>query len=319
MTAVYFDSKMPDAERRAKLYAGDIFVFSPRPSTLTLIEFARELIEGAFAPLPPRTAQFNLSVERFVEVFGPLKPHFIHHPKTASLLRDVVADFVTDLDAIHVDVPRLRGATSDKYLTAGVGYAFPPHRDTWWSAPMAQLNWWLPIYEFSSESGMAFHPNYWARPVSNGSEEFNYYIYNSVGRKEAAKHIKADSRKQPGPREPMDLAEEIRIVCPAGGLILFSGAQMHSTVPNTSGLTRFSIDFRTVDLTDLENGRGAPNVDTRATGTSLRDFRRGRDGAAMPDEIVARYDSGEIPEGAVLVFKPDAQANEAAAQIASGR
>ena len=151
MTAVYFNSKMTDAERRGEIFAGDIFVFSPRQSTLALVDFARELIEAAFAPLPPRTAQFELSVERFVEIFGPLKPHFIHHPKTAALLRDVVAELGGDLNTVHVDVPRLRGATSDKYLTAGVGYAFPPHRDTWWSAPMAQLNWWLPIYEFSPE------------------------------------------------------------------------------------------------------------------------------------------------------------------------
>ena len=64
MTTVYFDSKMTDAERRAKLFEGDIFVFSPRPSTLALIDFARELLEEAFAPLPPRTAQFDLPVEK---------------------------------------------------------------------------------------------------------------------------------------------------------------------------------------------------------------------------------------------------------------
>ena len=46
---------------------------------------------------------------------------------------------------------------------------------------MAQLNWWLLIYEFSSELGMAFHPDYWTKPVSNGSEQFNDYRYNAVG------------------------------------------------------------------------------------------------------------------------------------------
>ncbi len=107
MTTVYFDSKMTE--------------FSPRQSTLELIDFSRELIEAAFAPLPPRTAQFELSVERFVEIFGPLKPHFIHHPKTAALMRDVVAELGGDLNTVYVDAPRLRGATSDKYLTAGVG------------------------------------------------------------------------------------------------------------------------------------------------------------------------------------------------------
>jgi hypothetical protein len=219
-------------------------------------------------------------------------------------MRNVVEELGSDLDATYVDVPRLRGATSDKYLTAGVGYAFPPHRDTWWSAPMAQINWWTPIFDFTSESSMAFHPNYWNKPVSNGSEEFNYYQYNAVGRKEAAKHVTTDTRKQPGPREPMDLENQIRVVCPPGGTIMFAAAQMHSTVPNTSGLTRFSIDFRTVDLVDLDKGQSAPKVDTFAEGTSLRDFRRARDGAAMPDDMVAKYDSGEIPEGAVLVFKP---------------
>ncbi len=79
---------------------------------------------------------------------------------------------------------------------------------------------------------------------------------------------------------------------------------MHSTVPNTSGRTRFSIDFRTVNLSDLKAGRGAPNVDTFAQGTSLRDFRRGSDGAALPEDVVASYDSGDKPEGAVLVFEP---------------
>ena len=53
MTTVYFDSKMTDAERRGKIFAGDIFVFSPRQSTLAFVDFARELIEAAFAPLPP--------------------------------------------------------------------------------------------------------------------------------------------------------------------------------------------------------------------------------------------------------------------------
>jgi hypothetical protein len=303
-TAIYFDSDIAPEERRKLLYAGDIFVFSPRPSTLALIDFARDLVETAFAPLDPRTAQFDMSVEKFVEIFGPLKPQFIHHPHTAELLRAAVKDFGCDPNETFVDVPRLRGVTSDSYLTAGVGYAFPAHRDTWWSAPLAQINWWLPIFDFTSDSSMAFHPDYWNRGIENGSEEFNYYEYNAVGRKDAAKHIKSDTRKQPGPREPIELNPQYRIVCQPGGMILFSGAQMHSTVPNTSGKTRFSIDFRTVDLVDLQAGISAPNIDTRSTGTSLRDFRRSKDGEPLPDDVVAKYDSGEIPEDAVLVFKP---------------
>jgi hypothetical protein len=317
MTTIFTDPLFPDDRRRQKLYGGDIFVGSPRPSTLALVDFARELIEEAFGALDPVQAQHELPVERFVEVFGPLKPRFIHHPKTKGLLRAVVEELGGDLEETYIDVPRLRGATSGGYLTAGVGYAFPHHRDVWWSAPLAQLNWWIPIYDFESESSMAFHPHYWDKGISNGSEEFNYYEYNAVGRAQASKHIGKDTRKQPGPREAVEPGPEIRVVCPVGGIIGFSAAQMHSTVPNTSGRTRFSIDFRTVNLADLIAGRSAPNVDSYCEGTSLRDFRRGRDHAPMPEEVIAKYDSGEIPEGAVLVFQPDPAVVAAAAAPAA--
>jgi hypothetical protein len=168
---------------------------------------------------------------------------------------------------------------------------------------MAQLNWWLPIYGLESESSMAFHPAYWSKGVKNGSAEFNYYTWNSDGRKNAAQHIKTDTRKQPKAEEPMELDPQIRIIVPPGGVILFSAAQMHSTVPNTSGRARYSIDFRTVNLADLRSGFAAPNVDSHPIGTSLRDFVRGSDGVPMPEDVVQEYDNAPAAEG-VLVYRP---------------
>jgi len=299
---VYLDAPISDALRRERLYQGQLFVYSPIPETLAVRDFAAEMIEEAFAPLDPVTAQFEMPVERFVEIFAPLKPKFIHHPKTKELLRAALNALGADAEETYVDVPRLRGVTSDAYLTAGVGYAHPAHRDTWWSAPLAQLNWWMPIYPFESESSMAFHPDYWTQGVENHSEDFNYYEWNTVGRAQAATQIHKDTRKQPHPPDDLAMDPQIRFVVPPGGLIVFSAAQMHSTVANTSGRSRVSIDFRTVNVADLRAGRSAPNVDTRAQGTSLRDFRRMNDGSAMPDDVVAQYDSGEVPQGAVLVF-----------------
>jgi hypothetical protein len=65
---------------------------------------------------------------------------------------------------------------------------------------------------------------------------------------------------------------------------------MHSTVPNTTQRTRFSIDFRTVNLDDLVNGNAAPNVDSECTGTTLRDFVRASDLSPLDDDIIARYE-----------------------------
>jgi hypothetical protein len=301
---IHIDSVVDDDARRSTLYEGALFIYSPRRSMLALIEFARDMICEGFKGKDPTTAQFEMPVEEFVRIFAPIKPAFIHHPKTMELMRDIAEEYGCDPMNTFLDVPRLRAVTSDAYLTSGVGYAHHAHRDTWYSAPLAQINWWVPIYPFTMESGMAFHPRYWSEPVENGSSEFNYYEWNRTSRANAAAHIKTDTRPQPKAKKPIELQPEIRYVTEPGGSILFSAAQMHSTVPNTSGRTRFSIDFRTVNLADLKAGKSAPNIDSHPVGTSLRDFVRCADLEKMPEDVVAKYDNAPNQEGAVLVYQP---------------
>lgn len=302
---IYMDSGVTDDERRRALYDGELFVYSPMQGALGLIEFAREMICDGFHRSDPTMAQFDMPVEEFVKIFAPIKPAFIHHPKTMKLMQEMLAGFGCDPEETYLDVPRLRAVTSDAYLTSGVGYAHHPHRDTWYSAPLCQINWWLPLYPIVAESTIAFHPRYWSEAVPNGSSDFNYYEWNRTSRGAAAQHIKSDTRPQPKALEPIDLNPEIRLVTEAGGSILFSAAQMHSTVPNTSGRTRFSIDFRTVNLADLRAGRAAPNLDSRPVGTSLRDFVRCSDLTPVPEEVVALYDNAPMDEAAVLVYQPE--------------
>ena len=301
---ILFDSILSDTVRRYRIYNGDIFVFSPRPSSVALCNLAREMIEEAFGSSNPEEAQHHLPVEEFVAILAPLKPKFIHHPESRRLIQGVLAEVNCDMEKSYLDVPRLRAVTHGGYLTSGVGYAHHPHRDTWYSAPMCQLNWWLPICPFQPESSMAFHPHYWSCAVKNGSTEFNYYQWNADGRKNAAQHIRTDTRKQPKPEEPMELDPQVRMVCEPGGIIIFSAAQMHSTVPNTSGRTRFSLDFRTIHLDDAASMSGAANIDSAPTGTSLRDFMRASDLERVPNEVVRLYESEE-PVAEAVVFRPE--------------
>jgi hypothetical protein len=81
-------------------------------------------------------------------------------------------------------VPRMRSATSGGYLTTGIAFAWHAHRDTWYSAPACQINWWVPIYDIESENAMAFHPRYWTQPVKNSSCDYNYYKWNKLYRGE---------------------------------------------------------------------------------------------------------------------------------------
>lgn len=290
--ALHCDAKASDDERRARLYRGEIFLYGPRPATMELCEFARELICDALEPHDPELAQHDLPVEQFAAILAELKPRFIHHPESKRLIRAVLAEFGCDAERTYFDVPRLRTSTSDGYLTSGIAYAFHPHRDTWYSAATCQLNWWLPVFELREDNGLALHPRYWAQPLRNGSREYDYAEWNRTSRFIAASQIGQDTRRQPKPEEEVDFSGELRPLCPAGGTLLFSGAQLHSSVANTSGRTRYSVDFRTVHLDEAERGAGAPNIDSSCSGTALGDFLRCSDLAQLPEKLIEAHARG---------------------------
>jgi hypothetical protein len=290
MPTIYHDAALDDQRRRHRLYGGDLFTFTRGESTAELCELARDLSAEAFGAYEPTVAQDNMPPEKFVEILAELKPEFIHHPRAKELIAGMLSELGCDLEKTYFDVPRLRTMAHGDYLNAGLAYQFHPHRDTWFSAPQQQLNWWLPVYEIEPENSMAFHPQYFDRPVINSSSEYDYDAWNRTGRQEAAKQVKKETRKQPRPEEPLDLEPDLRIVTPPGGTIVFSAAQLHSTVPNTTNRTRFSIDFRTVNLDDLVEGIGAANRDSDCTGTTLRDFLRASDLEPLPEDVIGMHD-----------------------------
>ena len=301
---IYYDATVSEDERRQQLYDGQLFVFSPRRSILDFVHFARSMIEDTFGDLDPRTAQDRMEVEHYADLLGKLKPAFIHHSESKRHVQLILEDLGCDREQTYFDVPRMRSSTSSGYLTTGIAFAWHAHRDTWFSAPPCQINWWLPIYELDSENAMAFHPSYWTERVANSSEGYNYYTWNKLYRGEnVAKLTKEDNRPLPRATEPIEIDPQIRLICPVGGLILFSAAQMHSSVPNTTGVTRFSIDFRTVHQRDVVQKKGAPNIDAACTGTVLRDFLRGTDLARLPDDVVSLYDNGVAVDGQ-LIYVP---------------
>ena len=80
---------------------------------------------------------------------------------------------------------------------------------------------------------MAFHPQYWNRPVKNSPKGYNYFLWNQQNRgAHVAKLLKEDPRPLQKPTEQFELDPQIRLIVPAGGIILFSGrrcAQVYRT------------------------------------------------------------------------------------------
>jgi hypothetical protein len=301
MSSVYFDPELSDEERRQRLYAGDIVILSATPGTKALVSLAKEMLEEAFAPHDPRKIHKHMTPEQVAAVLSDLKPSFIHHPECKKLISTIMSENGVALDKLYFDVPRLRSAYPSHFLSSGIAYAFHPHRDTWYSAPMCQINWWLPIYQLDANNSMGFYPRYYDQAVKNNSDIYNYYEWNTKNRATASQHIKEETREQPKPQQELDPLT-IRYLPAPGGVIVFSGAQLHETAPNTTDLVRYSIDFRTVHLDDVVARRGAPNIDSRSTGTTMRDYLRASDLQHLPEEIVRLYDDGTATVDQVLYF-----------------
>jgi hypothetical protein len=283
-TVVRYDPACTDDERRALLFAGELLVHPPTSATRALAAAGRALVEERFAPLDPRTAQFDLADPELGRAIADLTAAAARHPGLAVAVDAVLIAAGCDPERTYVHGPLLRIVTHGGYLAPwGVGTTYHPHRDTWISASASQVNWWLPLYPVGVDSCLAIYPDYWDRPVRNGSHGYDYPLWNDAATSGATRREAAIGlRGQPRAEEPIDPGGQLRLVCPAAGLLTFSAAHLHATVPNTSRATRFSVEFRSVHRDDVAGGRAAPDPDSAATGTWLRDFRRLADHASFP-------------------------------------
>ena len=287
MNLVRLNPALTNDELRAKLFEGEFVLLSPTKAFQALVAHARGMVNEAFPNQDPCLAQRHIPVEEFIQRAAPLKSRFTNDSKTKELIRDILKESGSDLNTTYFDVPRLRVVSSDGYLVSGVGYAYKAHRDTWYSSPRAQVNWWLPVYDLMPSQTMSMYPGYWNNPIANSSADFDYDEWIRVGRTNATKQGSVDNRKHPLPVEKVDSATEMRFVLKAAETLLFSASHLHATAPNSSGQTRFSIDFRTISLDDLKSGAGAPDPDNASKGTTLRDFIRAADFQPLPEDAVA--------------------------------
>jgi hypothetical protein len=305
MVNVHIDPAFDDDERRQRLFTGDVIVLSQVPEVARFAAFARALVTAELGPEDPTRVHLRRSPAELAELLIDFKPRFIHHPESIAHVGLVTAAVGASPEHTYADVPRLRTAFPSGGLATGIAYAFQAHRDTWYAAPAQQINWWMPIWAAAENNAMEFYPRWFGKSIPNSSGGYNYYQANGwrgrIGDFSGAK----DSRVHPAPLRALD-AEEPRLclVPPVGGIMLFSGDQLHATIPNTSALTRYSVDFRTVNSIDVQGRRGAPVGDVACAGTALRDFHRLSDGVGFSEADVAPFDT-EGAEG-VKVFSPGA-------------
>lgn len=221
----------------------------------------------AFETPEPETAFRTLSVTEFVKKAEWAKRTFTNGLRLKELLRALAEDFGYTPSEYYFHVPRLRIVPHYEYLHAGVSYAYAAHRDTWYGGPPYQINHWMPAMAITPEQTMSVFPSYFQRAVKNTSKDFNLSHWVNVERARAVTNIRSEDRVHPLPAEDLDVSGELRIAGAKGDVMVFSGTQLHATVPNRTQVTRFSVDFRFFHVDDVA-GRSrfeAPrNVDCEA-------------------------------------------------------
>jgi len=276
------NAEVPDDQRRSSVFSGNLFVYSPRATTLALAAAARSVLQLTFGP-EPESAQQRRSEGEFIALFNEAGESL--RQVTLHLATVVIADFGCNPATTFVGPPYLVATTGMGFLAHGLGLPHHPHRDTWYAASKCQINWWIPLEDLDASASFAFHPVYWDIPVHNTSANFDYQQWQGVGTGHGGAQASA-CLTQPRPTVPIDLTPEIRISCPAGSVIVSSAAQLYSAVPNETARTHFSVHFDVVSQADLEAGNGAENLDANPQGTPLATFVRCSDLSPLPNDLV---------------------------------
>jgi hypothetical protein len=279
---VYLNRQTSDDIRRARIFEGAVFLYSAPPESRQIVSWIRQLAAEAFKGVGDvRRAHEALDVKTFIARVGPLKSNFTNHAETKRLCQALIGALGADPDATYFDLPRLRVAPPGDYLTSGVSYAYKPHRDTWYAHPPQLVNFWVPVYDSEKSTVMSMFFDYFDKPVQNSTSGWDYDDWVANSRYAAADNVGTEKRRHPLPAESVTEGLDMRIVQNAGDLMVFSTCHLHATAPNETGLIRYSYDFRIVNLEDLRAGRGPTNVDSKASGSTLRDFLRVRDLAPL--------------------------------------
>lgn len=275
---------LPDSNAllREGLYAGQVYLLEANSASVALVQEVNCLLAEALGS-DPRLAQHRMDNKAFFMRLGPLRRRIFTERRYHEAVREVVSSLGFNPAAVAVDPLRLRVIRSrgDAEVPAAKAVYYP-HRDTWYAHPRSVLTWWIPLDVLSDTETFVFYPERFTQAVPNDSETFDYDEWVRDGWELKIGWQKAESgtaAKYPRAVGEVDGGQSVGFACKTAQNLLFSGAHFHRTLPQASGLTRFSLDFRLVHLGDHSLGRGAPNVDGRSRGSALRDYLRFAEGA----------------------------------------
>lgn len=249
---------LDEAARTQRTYGGAILVFRQVAAIERLVARLRDLAQAELGCDPGETHRHYPEPAAQAAAAQALRDAVGRDAPARGLLQEGLHEVGVDLDATFGDVLKLRlqppAADQDSALVAPLA----AHRDTWGSNVMAQANWWAPVLPVTANRTMALFPHLFRAAVANDSASWDLEDFL------AARRAGRPYPMLPRATESPAWATAVPLVIAPGDLLCFSGAHLHASVPNTTDLTRLSMEWRTVNGSDARAGRGAPDVDHAA-------------------------------------------------------
>lgn len=252
------------------LFAGTLIRYRGLTPVTSLVDRARSIVEQHFGDHPPQ-AERHLNAQEFKTLSLQARKQVQNDETIENCWQETLTMLGYATPDMLRDRVRLRVVPSRPDARTRTIRPLEPHRDTWGSGVMAQVNWWLPLYPLHPQRTMLLWPDRFRQPVGNTSDEWDY---EELKQNRAGTYplLPVARSIPPEPGEP--------VLIEPGELLIFSAAHLHAGISDASGLTRFSLDTRTVWQRDVDAGRGAPDVDRASNRVYWEMFNR--DASAQP-------------------------------------
>ena len=258
------------ARFRQAVYEGEIFLLPARDASLQLVaDVNRALVEGLGPTDDVRRRQFDMEGDEMQRRLTAVRQRLAGERRFMERARKVLASIGLAPEEFVLDVPRLRAVLHRGHEIPAAAPAYDAHRDTWYANSEAQINLWIPLHDVHAAETFAFFPDFFTRATENSSADFDHDTWMvNVGWQ---RHDRPATAIYPAALSSLEAARRVAFACQQGEILVFSAAHLHQTLPNLSGATRFSVDFRVVHRDDKPAGRGAPTVDNDSRGPGLRE------------------------------------------------
>ena len=264
-----------DINRKKIVIDGERLILPPSPHSLSLVSNIQCLIQTEFAIEDIRCVHLNANSDHFFKKMGSLRRKIYLDDTYQAMTFELFETLGFKKDNIAFDPFRLRAITPSGHLNPAAAPIYFPHRDTWYAHPQSLMVLCIPLHDVEEEETFVFYPDYFAQPVANNSEVFNYDDWVKDGPDLKIGWQNPNSgRTATYPRSDVYFHAEKTsgFSCKKASQLLFSGSHYHKTLPLQNDKTRFSIDVRFVHLEDIYQKVEAHNTDNRSQGSTLKDY-----------------------------------------------